>query len=381
MSNIGNVILGNYAGLSDYEETGGGSYNVFAGDHAGSTLLESENSIFIGDYVGYGVEYSYRSIMIGSNNEADAPRYLRYTTWIGADAGIFAEEGLIENVILTDGMGRLSYRDDNNFGTTTIYNDLIARNPTFQNSKDNTKELSWDLSSISTLSSRTITAPDFDFDFNNYFDANGSVIAQKLILHDLTTAQRDALNMEGITNAVIFNTTLGINQKYNGTGWVNLSPEIGYIDYNDLTTQTTPISIIGGAGYVNITNDGAGAYSSSMPPSGVTNVWNTVGGTFDWSELSIGDLIDIRLDLLLTTSNNNTEVQIVLELGTGANTYEIPFFIFNYKNTVTDQPINVMNGIYLKDTNTLNNGGRFKIKSDLNSSIKVNGWYCKIIKK
>ena len=158
--------------------------------------------------------------------------------------------------------------------------------------------------------------------------------------------------------------------------------KIGFLDYADLATQTTPISVTGGAGAVSIPNDAAGSFSIlSYPPDGVTEVWDATNQTFDWSELSLGDMIDIRLNLEVTTTTTNTAVSVDLHLGSGGSAYTVPFITAtNFKTAGTYQLIR-FNGIYMGNTDTLNNGGVFKISSDNDITYKVIGWYCKITKR
>ena len=154
----------------------------------------------------------------------------------------------------------------------------------------------------------------------------------------------------------------------------------GIMDYNDVATTGTPIVVTGGAAAVVLTNDGAGAFTNkTYKPVGVTDVWDSINDVFDWSDLKLGDMVDIRLDVDLTTTSVNTEVKIDLELGTGGFAYNIPWAAeTNYKTTGTHK-INIYNGVYMGDTNTLNNGAAFKISADKNCTVVVNGWYCKII--
>lgn len=154
---------------------------------------------------------------------------------------------------------------------------------------------------------------------------------------------------------------------------------IGFADYSDLATQTTPIVVTGGAGFVYLTNDGAGPFTNkTYLPTGVTDVWDAIAGNFDFTELKPGDMVDIRLDLDITTSSPNQLVYVALELGSGAGLYSIPFASDVFKDT-GEKNVNRYNGIYIGDANTLNGGGRFKISSDDNATVKVNGWYCKIL--
>jgi len=155
----------------------------------------------------------------------------------------------------------------------------------------------------------------------------------------------------------------------------------GFYDYNDLATTASPITVTT-ATHTLLTNDGAGAFTNkTYKPTGDTDVWDVSINSFDWSELKLGDMIDLRLDFDLTTTSTNTEIEVDLHLGTGAGAYKIPFISeLNFKAKGTYK-VNRFNGIYLGDANTLDNGGQFKIMADKNCTVVVNGWYCKIIKR
>ena len=179
----------------------------------------------------------------------------------------------------------------------------------------------------------------------------------------------------------------GVLRGRKDAGWVAVAETPsdnfsgGLFDINDVATGVTPINVVGGGPTVVLTNDGAGPFSNSTyAPTGVTSVWDDID-SFDWSELKLGDMIDIRIDVDVTTSSVNTEVKIDLELGTGGGTYSIPWILeTNYKSTGTHK-LNRYNGIYMGDTNTLDNGGQFMVSSDKDCTVVVNGWYVKIIKR
>jgi len=153
----------------------------------------------------------------------------------------------------------------------------------------------------------------------------------------------------------------------------------GFFDYND---SGSSISVTAAGSPVSMTNDAAGAFTNKLfPPIGVTDVWDSSTNMFDWSELKLGDMVDIRLEFLLTTLSVNTSISVELFLGTGAGSYSIPFISSrDYKNVAT-RTVSRYNGIYMGDLNTLDNGGQFKITTDKDCSIVVNGWYCKVIKR
>lgn len=155
---------------------------------------------------------------------------------------------------------------------------------------------------------------------------------------------------------------------------------MGFYDYADNATQTTPISVTAGVKTL-IENDGLGAFTNkNYPCVGVADIYDGSSDSFDWSGLALGDIIDIRLDIEVTTTSPNTDIQVYLELGTGAGTYQIPFIFTQVKGTGA-KPLNRFNGIYMGDANTLNNGGKFYIEADEDVTVKVNGWYCKVVRR
>lgn len=158
--------------------------------------------------------------------------------------------------------------------------------------------------------------------------------------------------------------------------------QAGVYDYNDLGTQTTPISLTAGV-YSALTNDAAGSFTNrtySLP--GIPDLWNTTTQAFDWTVLELGDTIDIRLDIIVTSTTVNQIFDCSLFLADGQpGQYTIPWVIEKpFKSSGTRQ-IMEFNSIYLGDTNTFNNPGRFKIKSDASATVKVNGWYMRAFKR
>jgi len=154
----------------------------------------------------------------------------------------------------------------------------------------------------------------------------------------------------------------------------------GLFDYADLATQSTPITITGGAGFVVLPNDAAGPATNELyPPSGVTRVYDKVD-SFDWTQLKAGDMVDVRLDLFVIVAANNTEIDIELFSGS-AIPFQIPWIAeLNFKNTGTFH-INRFNGIYMGGADTIDNPSQFKMKADKTCTVKVTGWYCKIIRR
>ena len=156
----------------------------------------------------------------------------------------------------------------------------------------------------------------------------------------------------------------------------------GFADYNDNATSGTPLSVTGGGAAVVLTNDTLGAFTNTQfLPEGVRRLWDASTNKFDFSDLSIGDMFDIRIDITVTTSSNNTAIDIDLHLGAGGSAYTIPFVSEKDFKTTAAHKIAEFNSIYMGDANTLNNGGQLKITADKNCTVVVNGWYVRCLRR
>jgi len=177
---------------------------------------------------------------------------------------------------------------------------------------------------------------------------------------------------QSIANNVVLNEV--------SIGEVANNARFGFADYNDLATSTTPLPITTANNPNPLSNDALGAQTNiSFLPSGVTKLWNSTTNRFDLSELPLGSTVDIRLDIDLIMPSPNTEVSIVLELGSGAGRYDITYLSGeDFKDAATHK-VTLFNSFYIADSNTKDGGGVFSIITDKTFSVKVNGWYCRVI--
>jgi hypothetical protein len=159
--------------------------------------------------------------------------------------------------------------------------------------------------------------------------------------------------------------------------------KVGWYDYNDVTTQTTPIALSVIATKYDLTNDAAGANTNiSFGLPGVTNIWNSGTGRFVFTDLTIGDTLDIRVDTHYTTTAANTALSMELELATGTGTPIIVPLIsqLNFKTAGTYQVVQ-NRSFYIGSALVRDNPARIRVFSDsTGSSIKVNGWFTRAIK-
>ena len=154
----------------------------------------------------------------------------------------------------------------------------------------------------------------------------------------------------------------------------------GYADYNDAATAGTPISPTTST-WTQLTNDGAGTYTNtSYLPAGVTALWDTVNDEFDFSELSLGDQVDIRFDLSITTTASNQVARQRVQFDIGGSPYTLEFDHKQVKTAGTYQIIKQVR-FHMGNAGTISNPGQWQIWSDASSSVVVHGVYISVTRR
>ena len=161
------------------------------------------------------------------------------------------------------------------------------------------------------------------------------------------------------------------------------SARAGSADYEDTTTPTTPISILGGLLFYPLTNDALGVNTTeAFLPSGVSSLWDATTNAFNFTSLGLGDIVGIRLDCTPITVSNNTDININLDLGIGdALAWSLPFVSSVNRKTASNKRIVVYNEFVVRNDVTRLNPARFMINLEKTGTVIVRGWYVKIIKR
>lgn len=160
--------------------------------------------------------------------------------------------------------------------------------------------------------------------------------------------------------------------------------KMGWYDYNDLATTTTPIPLTTAGTYYDLTNDGLGVNTQiSYGISDIANIWNASTGRFDFSGLDVGDTIDLRVDANFVTTSANTALEMSLEVATGTGSaFYIPLITALNIKAAANTRIIGRTDFYLGSTTIKNNPARLRVKADATgSSIIVNGWFVRVIKR
>lgn len=155
---------------------------------------------------------------------------------------------------------------------------------------------------------------------------------------------------------------------------------MGFWDYNDTATTGTPIPLTTAGTQYQLTNNGLGANTlTTYRLPAVTNIWNTATNYFQFVGLKLGDTVDVRLDIDVTTASTNNNIEIAFELGIGGASYQL-ILDSRYLKSSGAHPITVIGSVYMGNTTTLNNPARLLIKNDTaGSTVKVTGWFVRAI--
>jgi hypothetical protein len=156
---------------------------------------------------------------------------------------------------------------------------------------------------------------------------------------------------------------------------------VGYFDYEDFTTSVVPLSATSGVAK-KLTNDTEGVNTSTdQNPYGVSFVWDFINNQFNFSELTIGDTIDVRIHIAVTTTTSNQKVQIKSLFGIGsASQFETVIYDNVFKSSGTHE-ISFVAPFYLGSLDIINSPAELYLTTDANATIRVYGWYVRILRK
>ena len=99
---------------------------------------------------------------------------------------------------------------------------------------------------------------------------------------------------------------------------------------------------------------------------------------FDFTDLVLGDSVDVRVDVTVTTTSINEVVEIAWNLAVGGFSYPIPIVQRQFKSAGTYKIV-AMSSVYMGDTNTLDNPAELTIETDnTGSSAVCHGWYVRV---
>jgi hypothetical protein len=157
----------------------------------------------------------------------------------------------------------------------------------------------------------------------------------------------------------------------------------GAYKYADTATQTTPIDLVTPGQEYDLTNDGLGAETfTTWALPGLPNIWDTTNNKLDFvgtNVLSLGDNLDILVEISITTPSTNTEVSMFLDLDAGGTPFRLNILEPTNFKSVGTYGIDRFISFFMKSNAILNGDGKIRITSDsANTTVKVNGFFVRV---
>lgn len=146
---------------------------------------------------------------------------------------------------------------------------------------------------------------------------------------------------------------------------------LGIYDYeNTLTAQSftgTPIKLL---------NNGLGANTNkTYALTGIAETFDTVTNELDFSNLKLGDKFEIRLQLEVTTTSVNQEVNMYINVAVGSGADYVIHLGREFFKTVGTYEINYLyNFIYIGNAETRDYPAEIMFNSDANATVLVGGF-------
>jgi len=158
-----------------------------------------------------------------------------------------------------------------------------------------------------------------------------------------------------------------------------LQQQIGYADYNDYATQITPIAISPST-WTKLTNDTLGPQTRVRLPADVTSIWNGTTSQFDLTELPIDTMLNLRIDLTITTSGANQTIKPRASMAIGGvSPFQIEGNEYFYKTAGAHKMLSAI-PFYVGSTDVKDFPAELQFHSDASCTVKVNGWFITVIK-
>jgi hypothetical protein len=150
----------------------------------------------------------------------------------------------------------------------------------------------------------------------------------------------------------------------------------GYAVYEDsrVTTTTLAADVL-----TIIPNDALGTNTTNAYlPLGVTNLWNPGTSSFDFSELAVGDAVEMRIIVQPTTASNNTEIELDLFLGSGGAQYKVPFITTQNFQFAGLFEATRYTSFPIRDEDTRTSPAQFKAIADKNCTLQTDDFFVKV---
>jgi hypothetical protein len=152
---------------------------------------------------------------------------------------------------------------------------------------------------------------------------------------------------------------------------------VGWQDYNDLATQTTPIDLTVADEWYPLTNDGLGPFTQTKyRVLGKPDIWRPATNQFYLGDLFMGGMQFLRTSFWVKAPSANTEVLVRMRMAIGSGSeYNIPVFGRQIKKSNTFYNFSPLTMFTIDNPETRDYPAEIQISTDTsNAEAKVDGW-------
>lgn len=115
----------------------------------------------------------------------------------------------------------------------------------------------------------------------------------------------------------------------------------GFYDYDDAGTEASPIALSVLDQWYSLSNDTLGPNTRKTKAlDGIPDVWNAAGRYFDFSGMSVDDLVQIRVDVGFITTGPNRVISLRLLVGPPGSQFTIPILTSEQFDKAISNPAN-----------------------------------------
>ena len=124
--------------------------------------------------------------------------------------------------------------------------------------------------------------------------------------------------------------------------------------------------------YAILTNNGLAAGSTKIPYFNIADLFKTSTNRFSLAGLSIGDAIDIRIQLNVTTNSANEVVNGILTFAMGADSeFTVPFMNETLFKDAGTRTLSFNTRIFVRSSDMLTNAGKIEIRTTGSGSAQI----------
>lgn len=152
----------------------------------------------------------------------------------------------------------------------------------------------------------------------------------------------------------------------------------GWANYNDTATALVPI-VAAADIWTQVTCDGLGAQTVTdyLPPT-VTQLWDTTTNELDFSELNVGDVVTVRIDITTTPSINNSDINCRIHFNAFGG-FDLPSYLGTMASGAgVEYQFVLAFPFYIGSADVRDQGAKIEISVDSGSTVQVQGLFIKV---